>query len=192
MMIDFSLVRSRQMTIGQLAADLTVDDLKRLTDEMINRILALIAQCSDADVVFQPLDPDAHDSYAANEEEVALAWNLGHVIVHVTASSEESAFLAAEMARGVPADRRRSRYEVPWETVTTIAQCRERLEESRRMRQASLAIWPDEPHLDNCYTPWPVAGEMNAVGRFILGLLHEDEHLAQIATIVQQARVAST
>jgi hypothetical protein len=31
---------------------------------------------------------------------------------------------------------------------------------------------------------------MNAVGRFMLGLKHDDEHLAQIAEIVRQAKAA--
>lgn len=49
-------------------------------------------------------------------DDVHLAWNLGHVIVHTMASAEESAALAAELARGVEYHGR-SRYEVPWETV---------------------------------------------------------------------------
>ena len=73
------------------------------------------------------------------------------MIVHTTASSEEAAFIAAELARGVEFHGR-SRSEVPWETVTTIEQCRHRLEESRRMRLATLQIWPDEPDLDNTMT----------------------------------------
>ncbi len=188
-MLDFTPLRTREKTISQLTADLNPDDLRHLTDEMIDRMLALIVDCTDADVVFKPVDPDAHDSFAADDADVDLAWTLGHVIVHVTASAEESAFLAAEMARGVPAEKRRSRYETPWKSVTTIAQCRHRLEESRRMRQASLALWPADPHLDNCYEPWPGIGEINAVGRFVLGLLHDDDHLAQIDDIVQQVRV---
>lgn len=188
-MLDFTPVRTREKTIGQLTADLTPDDLHRLTDEMIDRMLALIVDCNDADVVFQPVDPDAYDSFAVDAAVIDLAWTLGHVIVHVTASAEESAFLAAEMARGVPAERRRSRYETPWESVTTIAQCRHRLEESRRMRQASLSLWPADPHLDNSYVPRSGIGEINAVSRFFLGLLHDDDHLAQIDDIVQQARV---
>jgi hypothetical protein len=187
-MLDFTRLRAKEETISQLTAVLTPDDLRRLTDEMIDRMLALIVDCTDTDVIFQPVDPDAYDSFAADDVDTDLAWTLGHVIVHVTASAEESAFLAAEMARGVPARRRRSRYETPWESVTTIAQCRHRLEESRRMRQASLVLWPADPHLDNCYEPWPGIGEINAVGRFVLGLLHDDDHLAQIADIVQQAR----
>lgn len=189
-MLDFTPVRNREVTIGQLTADLTPANLRRLTDAMIDRMLALIAGCTDADVVFVPADPGAYDAYADDKADVDLAWTLGHVIVHVTASAEESAFLAAEMARGVPFERRRSRYEQPWETVTTIAQCRRRLEESRRMRRASLDLWPDEPHLANSYEPRPGAGRVNAVARFVYGLMHDDSHLDQIAQIVQQAKAA--
>ncbi len=38
------------------------------------------------------------------------------------------------------AERRRSRSEMPWETMTTIAQCRQSLEESHWKRPASLVL----------------------------------------------------
>jgi hypothetical protein len=187
-MLDFSPVRNNKMTFQQLVAGLTQVDLGRLTNEMIDAQLRLIAACLDCDVVFVPLDPDADDPYATTEAEKNLAWTLGHVIVHVTASSEESAFLAAELARGVPHREARSRYEIPWRTLTTIAACRQRLEESRRMRLASLDIWPDEPHLDNVYAS-PYASYVNPVVRFVFGLMHDDSHLGQITEIVRQALV---
>jgi hypothetical protein len=64
------------------------------------------------------------------------------------------------------------------------------LEESRRMRLASLEMWPDQSYLENKYVPWPKLGEINAVGRFVLGLRHDWDHLGQIDDIVQQAKVA--
>lgn len=79
---------------------------------------------------------------------------------------------------------------VPWRTVMTIQQCRQRLEESRRMRLASLDMWPDQPHLDNTYTPFDLVGKINAVGAFVLGLAHDSDRLGQIAEIVRQARAA--
>ena len=188
-MLDFKAVRAEKTTLAELVAGLTLDDLRALTNEMIDAMLGMIAGCVDADVVFVPSDPAAYDRFAATEAEVKLAWTLGHVIVHTTASAEESAALAAELARGV-AFHGRSRYETPWQTVATIAQCRQRLEESRRMRLMSLAMWPDEPHLDNVCEPWPGAPPVNAVGRFVLGLMHEDDHVGQIAEIVRQARAA--
>lgn len=188
-MLDFAPVRNQETTIQELTADLTRDDLRRLTNEMVDTMLSLIRYCVDADVTFEPEDPQADDPYAATEEEVHIPWTLGHVIVHTTASAEESAALAAELARGVPFHGR-SRSEVPWEQVETIAQCRQRLEESRRMRLASLDMWPAEPYLDNVYE-WKAGAEpINAVARFVLGLQHDDDHLGQIADVVQQARQA--
>jgi hypothetical protein len=110
------------------------------------------------------------------------------VIVHVTASAEEAAAIAAELARGVRYHGR-SRSEVPWQTVTTIGQCKQRLEESRRMRLASLDMWPDQPQLDNTYKYYG-GNPVNAVVRFAYGLKHDDDHLDQIADIVSQARNA--
>ena len=188
-MLDFKAVRNNEITFAELVAGLTRDDLRDLTNEMVDAMLGLIADCVDADVTFVPVDPDAYDPFAEAEEQVKLAWNLGHVIVHTTASAEESAALAAELARGVE-NHGRSRYETPWETVMTIAQCRQRLEESRRMRLASLAMWPDEPRLDNTYEPWPIAPQVNAISRFVLGLMHDDAHIDHIANIVHQAQAA--
>src|SRR5262245_32132349 len=113
-MLDFTPVRNKEITMNELAEGLTLNDLRALTNEMVDKIYDLIKPCVDADVTFEPLDPGAEDKYAATEAEVNIAWTLGHVIVHVTASSEESAFLAAELARGVPWRGGRSRSEVHW------------------------------------------------------------------------------
>ena len=186
-MLDFTPLRNKELTISQLAADLGAGDLRRLTNEMVDTVMGLISACVDADVTFVPDDPDARDTFADDEADVDLAWTLGHVIVHITASSEESAALAAELARGVEFHGR-SRYETPWETVSTLAQCRQRLEESRRMRLASLDMWPDEPHLDNVFEAH--GQEINAVARFVWGLKHADDHLGQIEEIARQASAA--
>ena len=187
-MLDFTPVRNKEISYAELVTNFTVAELRDLTNEIIDHELAMIADCTDADVVFVPHDPNADDPYATDEADRDLAWNLGHLIVHVTASSEESAALAAEMARGVVRDGR-SRSEVPWETVTTIAQCRARLEESRRIRLASLNMWPDEPYLDNVRQSDRI-GEINPVVRFVLGLSHDNGHLAQIGNVISQARAA--
>jgi hypothetical protein len=84
----------------------------------------------------------------------------------------------------------RSRYEVPWETVTTAAQVVHRLEESRRMRLAMLDAWPDEPHLDQTQNPIPRLGPLNAISRFLLGLGHDAAHIEQIHDAVRQAKAA--
>lgn len=188
-LLDFDPVLTREISFNELVADLTIADLRELTNDMIDTMLDLIAGCEDADVTFVPEDPDADDSYATDETEQNIAWTLGHVIVHTTASSEESAALAAELARGVEYHGR-SRSEVPWQTITTIEQCRHRLEESRRMRLASLEMWPDAPYLDNRHMPYRFVGELNAIGYFVTGLFHDNGHLEQISNIIRQAKTA--
>jgi hypothetical protein len=54
-----------------------------------------------------------------------------------------------------------------------------------------LAAWPDEPHVDNFYAPYEGRPPMNAVGRFLGGLAHDDSHLQQMRKIVGQARQAA-
>lgn len=191
-MLDFNRVRNKEMTIGELAAGLTVADLHRHTDDMVDTVLDLIQEAVDADVDFQPVDPGANDTFATNPDEVNIAWTLGHVMVHSTASSEEAAALATELARGVEI-LGRSRYETPWQGVHTVAQLHARLAESRRMRHAFLSAWPDVPDLTLTFTyQRPGAVPVNAVGRFIYGLSHEDSHLEQIREIMRQAKVART
>ncbi len=185
-MIDLSYLTERKVTFAKLVAGLTPDDLRDLTNQMIDRQLELIAGCDDAAVVFVPDDPAADDPYAADPDDVKLAWTLGHVIVHVTATSEETAFVAAELARGVVREGR-SRYETPWQSVTTIAQCRERLEESRWMRLATLDVWPAAPHFDVTIPYRRLPEPVNAIGRFVMGLLHDVDHLGQIEAIARQA-----
>jgi hypothetical protein len=187
-MLDFQAVREGKSSFADLIAGVSVSDLRDLTDELIDTILDLIAECNDADMTFEPHDPEAHDPYAETAEEVDIAWTLGHVIVHTTASAEESAAIAAELARGVRYHGR-SRYEVPWQEMRTIEDCRYRLAESRQMRLASLEMWPQEPHLENGYWIWKGEPKVTAIGRFVLGLMHEEEHLEQIAEIVRQAKI---
>jgi hypothetical protein len=187
-MLDFTPVRKKEMTMSELTAHLTLNDLRQLSNEMIDTVHSLLEECSDEDVTFVPDDPDAYDSAAATEAELYLPWTLGHVIVHITASAEESAAIAAELARGVPHRGGRSRSEVQWQLVTTLAQCRHRLEESRRICLASLDMWPDEPHLDNYYQRHETSPKISPITYFTFGLSHADSHLGQIAKIVRQAR----
>lgn len=190
-MLDFTPVREKTLAMAELVTDLTPADLWQLTNAMIDRQLSLIAECADFDVTFVPSDPNAKDDAAATAEEVDLAWTLGHVIVHTTASSEEAAFLAQLLACGVALPEKiRLRYESEWETVTTLAQCRARLEESRRMRLATLDVWPTAPHLDNTYKLWDTSPAVAAIERFVRGLSHDDSHLGHIAEIIRQAKVA--
>jgi hypothetical protein len=184
-MLDFEPVRQGKQTLADLARDLSPADLHRLTDEMVDTVLSIIEGVTAADVVFVPEDPAANDAFG-KAEEANLAWTLGHVVVHAAASSEEAAALSSRLARGIEIEGR-SRYETDWQTVRSVAQVRQRLEESRRMRHAFLNTWPDEAHLDVMYTGFATLGPMNAIGRFLLGLMHEDSHLEQMREIIRQA-----
>ncbi|HEY5728518.1 MAG TPA: DinB family protein [Anaerolineales bacterium] len=185
-MLDFQLIRDQKINLQELVKGLTKDDLRRELDKMYDEILRLIADCTDAHVTFEPTDEKADDPYAVDGEET-IAWTLGHVIVHITASMEESAFIASELARGVEFHGR-SRWEVPWREVTSIEGCRTRMEESRRMCLATLEIWSDSPHMDNTYTPaFQGALPHTCISRFVSGLKHASDHLGQITDIVQQA-----
>ena len=190
-MLDFSPVREKQISLNELGAGLTRADLHVLTIEMVETQLGLIKDCTDSDVIFVPEDPLADDPFAEALEDVTLAWTLGHVIVHVTASSEEAAAISAELSRGVKYHGR-SRYETPWQSVTTIKQCQERLAESQRIRLASLEMWPEPPHLENHYKSRPTAPVMNAISRFLYGLQHDDDHLEHISKIIRQAQQTRT
>ncbi len=186
-MLDFDPVRRREMTLAEFATRHHYDrgDLIRFTNDMIDAQLGLIADLVDPDVTFVPVDLNADDPFANNAEESQIAWTLGHVVVHCTASSEECCSQAANLARGVEVTGR-MRYEVPWQQMQTAAQLRERLEESRRIRLAFLNAWPDRPHYDLTYTPYKAPH--NCVTRVLAGLMHDADHIDQIADIVQQAR----
>ena len=164
-MIDYSSVFSGQHKIADLATDLTLDDLKMATDEQIDELLTLVRNLSDAQAVAVAADPAA---------EGGMGWNVGHLIAHVTASSEEGAAVSSVLARGIDYPfEPRLRSEVEWTTLTTTASCIQRLEESRRMRQGYLSTWPDQPSLDTHRT-LPAAfadrvGPLNAVGAYLMG-----------------------
>ncbi|HEY7415255.1 MAG TPA: DinB family protein [Ktedonobacteraceae bacterium] len=182
--IDFQAVRAGGSGIQDFANTLTLDDLKQATELTVNTMLGHIASCVDADVSFVALDPEATEGLKNTDGEV-LGWTLSHVIAHTTALGEASAFTALELARGISL-RELSLYETPWTELTTIEHCRQRLNESLRMRLASLTAWPDRPNLTNRYTPFPGSGELNAKGIFLLGLEHDNNHQNHLAKIVQQ------
>lgn len=187
-MLDFQPVREKKFALQDLVQGLTKADLRRELNEMYDEVERLIAGCTDTYVTFEPIDEKADDPYAVQGEET-ISWTLGHVIVHLTASMEESASLAAELARGVTFHGR-SRWEVPWREVTTIEGCRARLSESRRMCLASLEMWPEPPHMENTYIPVEGALPHTCISRFASGLKHASDHLGQISETVRQARAA--
>jgi DinB superfamily len=187
-MIDFTPVFTGQRKIAELAPDITLADLKAATDAQIDEMLTLSRALPDAQVVFVASDPQA---------EGGIGWNVAHLIAHVTASSEENAAISSILARGIDYPfEPRLRAEVDWPTLTTTAGCVQRLEESRRIRQAYLNAWPDQPRLDTHRTlPAGFAervGPMNAVAACLLGLVHEAGQFAQLREIIAQAQTANS
>lgn len=192
MTLDFSPIRDEGMKVIDFVENWTTDDLRQATNESVDTLLALLSDLDDADVVFDPVDPDAHDPHAVPGEE-NIGWSIAHLVAHVTASSEEGAAFSSLLARGIPASER-PRYETPWRDITTKAQCIQRLEESRRIRLAYLDTWPDAPFL-NVYRPVSERfiakfGQMNAPAAFIFGLMHEVGHYEQFREVKRQALAA--
>ncbi|MCP4167548.1 MAG: DinB family protein [Chloroflexi bacterium] len=188
-MIDFGPVKRREVRLADFAKaqNINRDDLIRASEEMIDTLLQLIENLEQGDLLYIPNDPEAEDPYAENEEEVYVSWSIGHIIAHVTASSEECCAQGATLARGVePCGR--NRYEMPWESIRTLEDARQRLEESRRIRLAYLNAWPDQPHFETTFTPYK--GPQNCVTRVLAGLFHEDGHLDQIRDAIKQAQTA--
>ncbi|MBZ0286053.1 MAG: DinB family protein, partial [Anaerolineae bacterium] len=149
----------------------TTHDLKAVTNKSLDTILDIIRDLTDADVIFDPIDPEANDPHAKPGEE-KIGWSIAHLVAHVTASSEEWATYSSILARGIRyTPEPRLRYETDWRDITTKAQCVQRIEESRRMRLAYLETWPDRPQLDVYRELSPrfaeKAGEMNAQAAFL-------------------------
>jgi uncharacterized damage-inducible protein DinB len=193
--IDFSPIHVQEITVSELSRRFTVQDLRDATNHSIDTILDIIKDADDAQMTHIPYDPDANDKHAP-EDQQNIGWSLAHLVVHVTASSEEWATFSSILARGVPYPAEpRLRYETPWETVTTRAQAVQRLEESRRMRLAYLDTWPDQPNLETFrdMSERFIArfGPMNAPACFLFGLSHETGHHDQFREAARQAREAA-
>ena len=191
MSIDFDAVRDGRSSYTDATRDLSPASLRVTMSAIFDTLDGILANLTDEEVTFQPVDPAANDTFAAPGTDANLAWTLGHVVVHLTAGLEENAALGTTLARGVMVEGR-SRYEVPWESVRNADQIIARLRESRRICAAFLAAWPDEPHLDLTVEPIPRYGPMNAIGRTALGIFHADAHLEQLREIRRQAAVGST
>lgn len=194
MIIDFSPIDRKEVKILEFSRQFSVTDLRVATNASLDRMLALVNELNDAQVTFLPHDPNADDPYAVEGEE-HIGWSVAHLLVHVTASSEEGAAFSSWLARGIATAREpRPRYETSWHNVTTQAQCLQRLEESRRIRLAYLDTWPDAPHLDvfrelseKGLEYW---GQINAPASFLAGLKHEVGHYDQLLEAARQAKAA--
>lgn len=195
MIIDFSRISDTYRMID-LSATLTIDDMRAGTHASIDRLCDLIAPLDDSAIVFVPYDPDANDPFAAPEEQ-NIGWTLGHLVAHVTASSEEWARYSAILAAGIPYPAEpRLRYETDWRTIDTRHKALQRLEESRRMRLSALDAWPDQPNLtllrDLSERFIEHFGTFNAPASFLFGLSHEQGHWEQFQEVKRQAVPANS
>jgi len=190
--IDFSPIDNKEIKMLEFSQQFTLDDLRAATNTSIDTLLEIISDLDDADIVFDPLDPTADDPYAVEGEE-RIGWHIGHLIAHMTASSEEGAAFSSILARGIEIEPR-LRYELPWKEIVGKAKCVQRLEESRRIRLAYLETWPDAPHLD-VYRILSERfierfGNLNAPASFLFGLMHELGHYEQVREVKRQALAA--
>jgi hypothetical protein len=193
-LIDFSPVRNGEMKYLEFGSQFLVEQLVAANNSSIDFILELIHDLDDKDVTFDPIDPDANDPDAVKGEE-KIGWSIAHLIAHVTASTEEWAAYASILARGIsyPSEPR-LRYETPWREITTKAQCVQRLEESRRIRNGYLSTFPDQPFYETRRELSPRfierIGEINAPAAFLFGLSHEAAHYEQMQEVKRQALAA--
>lgn len=193
-MLDFTPVKNGEIKLIDFAAQFTIEDLQRFSNESVDTILEMLTDLDDADVTFDPIDEHADDPHAVAGEE-HIGWSLAHLVVHATASSEEWAAYSSILARGIvyPAEPR-LRYETDWHDVKTHAQCIQRLEESRRLRLGYLATWPDTPQLDIkrelSERFIERIGEINAPAALLFGLQHEHGHYEQMREVRRQALAA--
>jgi hypothetical protein len=193
-LIDFSPIQSGELTFYELGKRLTVEDLKAATHASLDRILDILGDATDAEMVHLPDDPLANDPDAIPGEET-IGWSLAHLVAHVTASAEEQAAVASLLARGIPYVREpRLRWETPWLAFQTREQVLQRVAESRRMRIAYLDAWPDTPHLnvnrEVSERFLEKFGPQNAPATLLFGLSHEDGHTEQLRDVRAQAAAA--
>jgi hypothetical protein len=193
-LIDYTPLKNREMKVIDFAAHFDYQQIRDAANAQIDWMLNLISDLTDADLTFDPIDPDADDPHAVEGEE-KIGWSIAHMIVHVTASTEEWATYSSILARGIPYPAEpRVRYETPWRDITTKAQAVERLEESRRMRLGYLDAWPNVPNLDIKRTLSPrfieAFGEFNASACMLFGMSHEAGHFDQMAEAKRQALAA--
>ena len=178
MNIDLDAVYAGQVTYADLIRDVQHADLYRMTDELFDALESILAQATDAAVLFVPCDPAASD----HSEQ---GWPLSHIITHLTATLEEAAATAAMLARGIQVEER-LRSEVPWQNLSTLQRVQARLQESRRTCRAFLDVWPDKPHLNVTMTLIPLLGPIDTVGVYALGIAHGQGHLNQLRETVRQ------
>jgi hypothetical protein len=80
--IDFTPVHNHEIRMLEFSQQVSVNDLRQMTNDLFAATRRIIESATDAQIVYEPIDPNADDPYAKAGEE-ALAWNLGHLVAHV-------------------------------------------------------------------------------------------------------------
>ena len=194
MAIDFKPVFDGELLLIDYATQFSVDDLRQASADSVALMTDIVQGLSDAEICFAPQDPDADDPFAI-EGEQDIGWGIGHLVAHVTASSEEWAGYSSLLARSVPYPAEpRLRHETPWREINTSARALQRLRESLRLRLGYLDAWPDVPDLQlkRELSPRFIArfGEFNATTCFLFGLQHEVGHYGQFEEVRAQIQAA--
>jgi hypothetical protein len=193
MFIDFGPLQRREVQIHDFEKGFTLEQMPATINVYYDRVLEIIGDASDEELVFEPVDEKADDPYAKTEAEKEISWNAAHIVLHMTASLEEGAGFASLLGRGVELPEGiRVRYEPDWKTYTTRAQVMQRLTESRRMVLSLLNSMPDEPITDNFrkFSMRSSQVQISALGSVLFGLSHFDGHLAQLQDALKQAYTA--
>ena len=106
MPVDFTPISDGTMKLQDFAKQFTCADLRRVSDESLDLIRSFIAGLSDAQVTLDPVDPEAHDSFAI-EGEKNIGWSLAHLGRACKPRAAKRALpIAHSLARGVPAEER--------------------------------------------------------------------------------------
>lgn len=193
-MIDFAQLTDSSIKLIDLTQRVSRADLRHAAKTSIRTLVSIIEQADDAMINFVPHDPDANDPFAAPDEQ-HVGWTLGHLVAHVTATSEEAAAMSSLLARGVSFPRElRLRYETPWREINTRSKALRRLQESLRIRLGYPAAFPDKPNRtllrDLSERAHERFGDLNAPATFLMGLRHEAGHYAQFREALRQAQAA--
>ena len=67
MALDFAAVREGRLSYVDAVGNVTPAALRTATADLYSTIEGIIAGLSDDEVVFQPVDPDAHDQFAITQ-----------------------------------------------------------------------------------------------------------------------------
>ena len=171
--IDYQAANERRWSVVDQFTHVKPTDLVPLTNDIFDRIAALLVGVNDVTFIPARAASDGEDE-----------WNLAHVICHLTAGLEENACSSSILARGAELSSR-ARAETDWEMVGTSDQLDQRLAESRRITLAYLGAWPDQPNLQNI-AEHAYFGPLNCVAQFVIGVVHARSHLEQIAKLVRE------